>query len=81
MAASTLAPRDCLRTARQCFAAIPGEPDNEITLLKHLMSGPAMLGLKYPSLLQFQHDCRVETKRANRLALWDRSCTERHALA
>ena len=59
-----------LRTARQCFGAIPDAPDNEITLHDHLMSGLAVFGLKYPSVLQFQHDCQDETKCANLKALY-----------
>ncbi len=45
-----------LHAARQCFATIPDAPENEITLLDHLMSGVAVFGFKAPSLLQFQHD-------------------------
>jgi len=59
-----------LRTARRVFAAIPDEPDNDIALVDHLMSGLALFGLKYPSLLQFQQDCREVTTRANLKALY-----------
>ena len=47
-----------LRTARQVFAQIPGAPGHDIALVDHLMSGLALFGLKYPSLLQFEQDCR-----------------------
>lgn len=33
------------------------------------MSGLAVFGLKYPSVLQLQHDCQDETKCANLKAL------------
>jgi hypothetical protein len=59
-----------LRTARRVFAAIPDVPDNNIALVDHLMSGLALFGLKYPSLLQFEHDCRETTTRANLKALY-----------
>ena len=58
-----------LRTARGVFAAIPDAPGQDIALLDHLMSGLALFGLKYPSLLQFEHDRREATTRANLKAL------------
>jgi len=56
--------------ARRMFAQIPDEPGNEIALVDHLMSGLALFGLKYPSLLQFEHDRREATTRANLKALY-----------
>ena len=52
-----------LRTARRVFAPIPDAPGNEIALVDHLMSGLALFGLKYPSLLQFEHDRREAATR------------------
>jgi len=60
-----------LRTARQVFAAIPDAPGQDIVLVDHLMSGLAVFSLKYPSLLQFEHDRREEeTTQANLKALY-----------
>ncbi len=59
-----------LHTARRVFGKIPDLPGNAIALVDHLMSGLALFGLKYPSLLQFEHDCREETTRANLKALY-----------
>jgi len=60
-----------LRTARRGFAAITDAPGNDIALVDHLMSGLALFGLKYPSLLQFERDHREEaTIRANLQALY-----------
>lgn len=60
-----------LKVARRKFAAIPDAEGNEIALVDHLMSGLALFGLKYPSLLQFEHDQREEeTTRANLKALY-----------
>ena len=59
-----------LNKARRFFAKIPDACDGEIALVDHLMSGLALFGLKYPSLLQFEHDGREETTRANLHALY-----------
>lgn len=59
-----------LHTARQVFGKIPDTPGNEIALVDHLMSGLALFGLKYPSLLQFENDCREEATRANLKTLY-----------
>ena len=59
-----------LNKARRFFAKIPDPCDGEIALVDHLMSGLALFGLKYPSLLQFEHDRREETTRANLHALY-----------
>jgi hypothetical protein len=68
--ANNSAPKALLQTARQVFGTIPDTPGNAIALADHLMSGLALFGLKYPSLLQFEHDCREETTRANLKALY-----------
>ncbi len=54
-----------LSAARRCFVAIPDPLEDGIPLVDHLMSGLALFGLKYPSLLQFDKDRQSETKRAN----------------
>ena len=54
-----------LSEARRCFAKIPDDPGCDIPLVDHLMSGLALFGLKYPSLLQFDKDRQADTKRAN----------------
>ncbi|MBK1647624.1 hypothetical protein [Rhabdochromatium marinum] len=59
-----------LKEAHQVFRRIPDAPGNDIALVDHLMSGLAIFGLKYPSLLQFDQDCREETTRANLKALY-----------
>jgi hypothetical protein len=60
-----------LRTARGVFAKLPDASGHDIALVDHLMSGLALFGLKYPSLLQFDHDCREETTtRANLKSLY-----------
>lgn len=59
-----------LRKARRVFAKIPDRAGNDIPLVDHLMSGLALFGLKYPSLLQFDHDRREETVRANLRTLY-----------
>ena len=59
-----------LRTARQCFLQIPDKPSCAIPLVDHLMSGLALFGLKYPSLLQFDEDRRAGTTPANLKALY-----------
>ena len=48
-----------LATTRKAFEAIPDNvPRAQIPLADHLMSGLALFGLKYPSLLQFDTDSR-----------------------
>ena len=59
-----------LREARRVFAQVPDAPGQEIPLVDYLMSGLALFGLKYPSLLQFEHDRQEETTRANLRALY-----------
>ncbi len=59
-----------LREARRLFATIPDTCGGDIALVDHLMSGLALFGLKYPSLLQFEKDRREETTRANLQALY-----------
>ncbi|MBP6582402.1 MAG: hypothetical protein KA204_02850 [Chromatiaceae bacterium] len=59
-----------LHTVRQVFGKIPDAPGHAIALVDHLMSGLALFGLKYPSLLQFEHGRREETTRANLKALY-----------
>lgn len=59
-----------LREARQCFAELPDPPGHDIPLVDHLLSGLALFGLKYPSLLQFDKDRGAETRRANLNALY-----------
>ena len=54
-----------LREARRVFAQIPDAPGQEIPLVDHLMSGLALFGLKYPSLLQFERDRQEVATRAN----------------
>jgi hypothetical protein len=55
-----------LRATRICFANIPDQkPNCSIPLVDHLMSGMAVFGLKYPSLLQFDQDQNDEIIRAN----------------
>ncbi len=50
-----------LAGVRKVFAAIPEDvPRGQIPLNDHLMSGLALFGLKYPSLLQFDHDSRSD---------------------
>jgi len=59
-----------LSVARRCFAAIPDTSGCEIPLVDHLMSGLALFGLKYPSLLQFDKDQRKGTVHSNLLSLY-----------
>ena len=59
-----------LREVRRVAAKIPDVGDNGIPLSDHLMSGLALFGLKYPSLLQFDHDRQEATVRANLRALY-----------
>jgi len=59
-----------LSEARRCFARVPDGSDCDIPLVDHLMSGLALFGLKYPSLLQFDKDRQADTKRANLKTLY-----------
>jgi hypothetical protein len=60
-----------LRTVRRVLAQIPDAPGHDIALVDYLLSGLALFGLKYPSLLQFEHDHReAATTRANLKALY-----------
>jgi len=63
-----------LREARRVFATIPDRPNNDIPLVDHLMAGLAVFGLKYPWLLQFDHDREDTTVRANPKALYGIEC-------
>ena len=46
-----------LQIVRRCFARIADpKPSTQIPLVDHLLSGLAIFGLKYPSLLQFDQD-------------------------
>jgi hypothetical protein len=59
-----------LREARRCFATLPDTPGNDIPLVDYLMSGLALFGLKYPSLLQFDQSRQLDTHRANLKSLY-----------
>ena len=60
-----------LKETRQCFSAIPDSKANcNIPLVDHLMSGLAVFGLKYPSLLQFDQDQNIEVIRSNLQTLY-----------
>ena len=59
-----------LHEARRVFATLPDSPNNDIPLVDHLMAGLAVFGLKYPALLQFDHDRGDATVRANLKALY-----------
>jgi hypothetical protein len=59
-----------LSKARSCFEKIPDKAGGDIPLADHLMSGLALYGLKYPSLLQFDSDSRTETTQANLKSLY-----------
>jgi len=65
-----LSAQGLLSVARRVFAKIPEPPGCDIALVDHLMSGLALFGLKYPSLLQFEKDRREMTTRANLKALY-----------
>jgi hypothetical protein len=61
-----------LGEARRCFEQIPDNIVGAIPLVDHLMSGLALFGLKYPSLLQFDKDRQNETTtHVNLKALYD----------
>jgi len=60
-----------LQETRLCFENIPDKKSNcSIPLVDHLMSGMAVFGLKYPSLLQFDQDQNDEIIRANLQTLY-----------
>ena len=59
-----------LAVAHQCFAAIPDTSGCDIPLVDHLMSGLALFGLKYPSLLQFDKDQRKGAVHSNLCSLY-----------
>ena len=60
-----------LQEARLGFAGIPDKKtEKSIPLVDHLMSGLAVFGLKYPSLLQFDQDKNDEIIRANLQSLY-----------
>ena len=60
-----------LKSMRQIFEQIPDPKSGAaIPLSDHLMSGLAIFGLKYPSLLQFDQDRNVELTRSNPKSLY-----------
>lgn len=59
-----------LAVARRCYAAIPDTLGCDIPLVDHLMSGLALFGLKYPSLLQFDKDQRKGAVHSNLCSLY-----------
>ncbi|MGB7551196.1 MAG: hypothetical protein WBM15_06505, partial [Chromatiaceae bacterium] len=59
-----------LSEARRCWAKIPDDAGGDMPLVDHLMSGLAVFGLQYPSLLQFDKDRSAETQRANLKTLY-----------
>ena len=68
----TLSAPGLLRAVRKSFDKVPDPvPRRKFTLSDCLMSGLAVFGLKYPSLLQFDRDARTdETVRANLKTLY-----------
>jgi hypothetical protein len=54
-----------LNEARKCFAKIHDPNPQNIPILDHLMSGLAIFGLKYKSLLEFDHDRDKKTLQTN----------------
>ncbi len=60
-----------LNTVRQCFDAIKDtQTSRGIELTDYLMSGLAVFGLKYPSLLQFDQDKNEELIQSNLSTLY-----------
>jgi len=60
-----------LKTTRQIFEQVPNsKSSSSISLADHLMSGLAIFGLKYPSLLQFDQDRNVDLTRSNLKTLY-----------
>ena len=68
----TLSGPGLLREVRACFDALNDPvPSRGLSLAECLMSGLAVFGLKYPSLLQFDRDARTdEVVRANLRSLY-----------
>ena len=68
----TLSAPGLLREVRACFDALNDPvPSRGLSLAECLMSGLAVFGLKYPSLLQFDRDARTdEVVRANLRSLY-----------
>ena len=55
-----------LKNVRRCFEKIPDPKTScSIPLVDHLMSGLAVFGLKYPSLLQFDQDHNAQIIQSN----------------
>lgn len=55
-----------LAIVRDCFESIPDpKPNCQISMADHLMSGMALFGLKFPSLLQFDQQRSEEVVRHN----------------
>jgi len=60
-----------LKEARHCFEQVlDGKSGCAIPLADHLMSGLAVFGLKYPSLLQFDQDQNVKLTQSNLQSLY-----------
>ena len=60
-----------LNNMRQLFENIPdSKSGSAIPLADHLMSGLAIFGLKYPSLLQFDQDRNASLTRSNLKSLY-----------
>ena len=68
----TLSAPGLLRVVRACFDEVEAPvPGRRFSLSECLMSGLAVFGLKYPSLLRFDRDARTdETVRANLSSLY-----------
>ncbi len=67
----TLSAPGLLREVRKCFDQIPNDKLNRgISLTDCLMSGMAVFGLKYPSLLQFDQDQNTDLIRSNLKSLY-----------
>ena len=67
----TLSLPGLLKEARHCFEQVPdGKSGCAIPLADHLMSGLAVFGLKYPSLLQFDQDQNVQLTQSNLQSLY-----------
>lgn len=62
-----------LAQARRSFQALPDQVSRcQTPLADHLMSGLALFGLKYPSLLQFDNDIRQDDSvRHNLRTFWE----------
>jgi hypothetical protein len=60
-----------LKKLRHCFERIPDtRRESSIPIVDYLMSGVAIFGLKYPSLLQFDHARFDEIRRSNLRSLY-----------